>query len=164
MSGHKNFRILREKLEERLQADPEARLRVEEYRRAMRDALALADLRESRGVTQAELADVLEVSQANVSRVEHKDDLYLSTLSKYVAALGGRLELTAVPSPRWPRSFIKHSMAGKVGANWAESMQVRHRSLESPSQARLMALCRPRRWPVGRLFTQPETVDGHGQC
>jgi DNA-binding XRE family transcriptional regulator len=96
MSGHKNFRILREKLEERLQADPEARLRVEEYRRAMRDALALADLRESRGVTQAELADVLEVSQANVSRVEHKDDLYLSTLSKYVAALGGRLELTAV--------------------------------------------------------------------
>lgn len=39
---------------------------------------------------------MMHVSQANVSRVEHQEDLYLSTLREYVAALGGELELTAV--------------------------------------------------------------------
>jgi transcriptional regulator with XRE-family HTH domain len=61
----------------------------------MRDALALAELREARGVTQSELAAAMHVTQRNVSRVEHEDDVYLSTLSNYVAALGGRLKLAA---------------------------------------------------------------------
>jgi hypothetical protein len=39
---------------------------------------------------------VLDVTQANVSRIERQDDLYLSTLGEYVAALGGHLELHAV--------------------------------------------------------------------
>ncbi|HEX5165267.1 MAG TPA: hypothetical protein VFV93_07725 [Thermomicrobiales bacterium] len=47
-------------------------------------------------MTHREVAETLEVSQANISRIEHEDDLYLSTLSGYVAALGGRLELRAV--------------------------------------------------------------------
>lgn len=38
----------------------------------------------------------VEVTQANLSRIEHQDDLYLSTLRGYVEALGGRLELRAV--------------------------------------------------------------------
>lgn len=92
MSGHKNFRILSNKL----RADPERRAIVEQHERAMRVALRLAALREARGVTQAQLAQELDVSQAHISQVEHKDDLYLSTLRRYVAALGGRLELTAV--------------------------------------------------------------------
>ncbi len=32
-------------------------------------------------------------TQANVSRIEREEDVYLSTLRKYVQALGGRLEL-----------------------------------------------------------------------
>jgi hypothetical protein len=32
----------------------------------------------------------------NVSRVENAADLYVSTLARYVEALGGHLELTAV--------------------------------------------------------------------
>jgi DNA-binding XRE family transcriptional regulator len=79
-----------------LLADPVGRIRIEEYRRAMRTALDLAALREARAATQQQVADTLNVSQANVSRIEHQEDLYLSTLSGYVAALGGRLELTAV--------------------------------------------------------------------
>jgi predicted transcriptional regulator len=51
--------------------------------------LALGDLRESLGVTQTELAGVLGVSQPNVSKLEGKDDIRLSTLGGYVAALGG---------------------------------------------------------------------------
>ena len=79
-----------------INADPVRRARVEEHKRAILDALALAELRESRHVTQQEVAGALATSQANVSRIEHQDDLYLSTLSGYVAALGGRLEIAAV--------------------------------------------------------------------
>lgn len=59
-------------------------------------ALRLAEVRKQLGVTQTRLADQLEVSQANVSRIEKERDLKLSTIDGYVAALGGRLELRAV--------------------------------------------------------------------
>ncbi len=85
-----------QKLREQIDADPNRRARVEQIMRAMRDTLELTRLREARGMTQREVAETLDVSQANISRIEHEDDLYLSTLSSYVAALGGRLELRAV--------------------------------------------------------------------
>jgi transcriptional regulator with XRE-family HTH domain len=59
----------------------------------MEAAVALADLRESKGTTQVELANRLGVHQGNVSRLERRDDLYLSTLREYVKALGGELRL-----------------------------------------------------------------------
>ncbi|MDP9454658.1 MAG: transcriptional regulator [Actinobacteria bacterium] len=92
MSGHKNFKVLRD----RMDAVPERRKRVEELERAYDAVLALAELRESRGVTQAELAGALGVSQPNVSKLEGKGDIRLSTLGGYVAALGGRLEVRAI--------------------------------------------------------------------
>jgi transcriptional regulator with XRE-family HTH domain len=83
-------------LADRVTADPARAARVDEYERAIDEALALAALRELLEVTQARLADTLRVTQANVSRIEHQHDLYVSTLATYVAALGGRLEITAV--------------------------------------------------------------------
>jgi DNA-binding XRE family transcriptional regulator len=90
--GEKSFDGLRESIE----ADPVRRGRVDVYKRAMHEVIALTELRESRGVTQKKLAGALAVTQPNVSRIEHQDDLFLSTLRSYVEALGGRLELRAV--------------------------------------------------------------------
>jgi transcriptional regulator with XRE-family HTH domain len=59
-------------------------------------ALQLGQLRRRRGIGQAAVAKALAVSQPNVSRIEQEDDLRLSTLARYVAALGGDLELRAV--------------------------------------------------------------------
>ena len=42
------------------------------------------------------MASTLGTSQANISRIEHQEDLFLSTLREYVEALGGTLELRAV--------------------------------------------------------------------
>jgi PIN domain len=42
------------------------------------------------------LAETLGVNQSEVSTIEHRADLYLSTLSEYVEALGGKLEIRAV--------------------------------------------------------------------
>ena len=77
-------------------ADLASAARMDEYRRAMEDALALGRPREVRGTTQVELAGALGVTQANVSRIEHQDDLYLSTLREYVEALGGGLQIAAI--------------------------------------------------------------------
>lgn len=65
-------------------------------RDAVSDALALAEIRGRRGLTQVDLARLLQVSQASVSKLERREDLYLSTLRSFVEALGGKLELAAV--------------------------------------------------------------------
>ena len=59
-------------------------------------AMPLDELRRARQMTQAKLAQSLGVNQGEVSKIEHRTDLYLSTLSEYVEALGGRLEIRAV--------------------------------------------------------------------
>ena len=62
----------------------------------MKDAIALHEARAERRLTQGDVAAALDVTQANVSRIERQDDLYLSPLEEYVAALGGRLDLHTV--------------------------------------------------------------------
>ncbi len=88
----KNFNTIREKVK----ADPTRAARIAERKRAMELALALADAREAADVSQRELADRLDVSQANISRIENQKDIHLSTLASYVGALGGRLNVEAV--------------------------------------------------------------------
>ncbi|MGI8573609.1 MAG: helix-turn-helix domain-containing protein [Solirubrobacteraceae bacterium] len=70
--------------------------RVTAFRRLMDAETTLHEIRERRGVSQAKLAAALEMSQPNVSRIESEDDVYLSTLARYVAALGGHIEVSAV--------------------------------------------------------------------
>jgi DNA-binding XRE family transcriptional regulator len=76
--------------------DPERRARIEQLERAMDDVMALTKVREQQGLTQQQVAGTLGVSQANISRIEHEEDIYLSTLREYVEALGGELQLKAV--------------------------------------------------------------------
>jgi DNA-binding XRE family transcriptional regulator len=86
-------------------ADPARRERVQSIKRAIDDSLALAELRQSQGKTQREVAETLGVSQANVSRIEHEEDVYLSTLRSYAEALGGRLEVNVV-FPEMTYTFV----------------------------------------------------------
>jgi DNA-binding XRE family transcriptional regulator len=83
-------------LRDKIRSDPARAARVDAIRHAMEDALALAEIRNLRELTQEDIANAIGVSQANVSRVERENDLYLSTLQRYVEALGGRLEVAAV--------------------------------------------------------------------
>jgi transcriptional regulator with XRE-family HTH domain len=48
----------------------------------------LAAIRRATGLTQTELAAILGVKQAQVSKVERQDDMLISTFSSYLAALG----------------------------------------------------------------------------
>ena len=58
--------------------------------------LPLSVLREASGKTQLAVARLARMDQAEVSRVEHRDDMLVSTLRKYLHALGADLELVAV--------------------------------------------------------------------
>jgi DNA-binding XRE family transcriptional regulator len=65
----------------------------------VRESLAsmpLEEVRKARQMTQAKLAVALGVNQGEVSKIEHRTDIYLSTLADYVEALGGKLEIRAV--------------------------------------------------------------------
>lgn len=75
---------------------PERRARVEaEGARLIAEYLTLQQLREARSQSQEEIARKLGVQQSAVSKIERRTDLYLSTLRKYVEAVGGQLRITA---------------------------------------------------------------------
>ena len=58
-------------------------------------ALALPEIRKDRQFAQKTVAEKLGVNQAEVSKLERRPDMYVSTLKNYVEALGGQLELYA---------------------------------------------------------------------
>ena len=72
----------------------EVRAEVEkEYRQAL--VASLREARERAGKTQKEVAALVEVSQAELSRAEAREDHLLSTVRRYIEALGGELEISA---------------------------------------------------------------------
>lgn len=73
----------------------DAQARVEARVRETLAAMPLAEIRKAIGMTQVDLASELEVAQGSVSKIENQADMYISTLRKYVRALGGELHLTA---------------------------------------------------------------------
>jgi len=62
--------------------------------------VTLTDVRTARGLSQAAVGRPLEMNQSEVSRLERRGDLRLSTLRGYVEAVGGRLRLVMT----WPDS------------------------------------------------------------
>ncbi len=66
----------------------------------------LRELRRESGLNQQEMADEMGVSQASVSKVEHQDDPQVSTLMRYLGALGANLELRAVFPDRSVRLYF----------------------------------------------------------
>jgi len=73
---------------------------IQEIRDAAADELeelkTLRALRKKLGISQVELAEILEISQPRLSTVENSEDQLLSTLRRYIEGLGGTLELVAV--------------------------------------------------------------------
>jgi transcriptional regulator with XRE-family HTH domain len=58
--------------------------------------MALDEVREARAMTQEHLAKVLGISQAGVSKMERRADMYVSTLQAMIKAMGGQLQIVAI--------------------------------------------------------------------
>ena len=85
------------KFRELIQAmPPERQQRIGNRVRESLATMPLDEIRKARQLTQAKLAETLGVNQGEISKIEHRTDIYLSTLAGYVEALGGKLEIRAV--------------------------------------------------------------------
>jgi DNA-binding Xre family transcriptional regulator len=86
----RNFRELQRKM------TPGSRARSEAKANAMLKDMPLNELRAARAMTQEELGNKLGLKQAAISRMERRTDVYVSTLAKFVEAMGGQLEIREV--------------------------------------------------------------------
>jgi transcriptional regulator with XRE-family HTH domain len=92
MPSTKNYETLGKIVESR----PGAKERLEALRRETLLEIALYQLRRAWDQSQAELADLLGITQSAVSQIEHAVDIKLSTLRNYLDKLGAELRIVAV--------------------------------------------------------------------
>jgi len=84
-------------LKDKLQTLPANRRRKNARRTEslIAEEMTMRELRKARNITQVEMAKTLGVKQEQVSRIEKRADLHLSTLKRAIEAMGGELILTA---------------------------------------------------------------------
>jgi len=100
----KNFKELQAKM------SPQARARSEAKAERMIQEMALDELRTALDLTQEQLAEVLHVRQAAISKVERRSDMFISTLRKIIEAMGGELEIRAI----LPGGIVRISQFGEL--------------------------------------------------
>ena len=77
----------------KLPADRQSR--ITDKAKRLSQSIELAKLRKMGNLKQSELAAMMGVSQASISKVESGKDIQLSTLQNYVRALGGEVSIIA---------------------------------------------------------------------
>lgn len=92
----KSFKTLKNKM------SPAAQKKVEEKMQHMLAEMPLQELRQARQMSQERLAEILNTKQANISRIERRTDMYISTLRSYIEAMGGKLDIIA----RFPDGIV----------------------------------------------------------
>ena len=81
---NKSFRILKQKM------STNAQKKADEKTQHL-----LQEIRQSKQFSQEHLAEILSTKQANISRMERRTDMYISTLRNYIEAMGGKLDIIA---------------------------------------------------------------------
>jgi DNA-binding XRE family transcriptional regulator len=79
----------------------------------LKDSMALEELRDALRMTQQQLAETLNVDQSAISKLEHRTDMYVSTLRRCIAAMGGQLEIRAV----FPAGSVRISQFERLTAD-----------------------------------------------
>jgi hypothetical protein len=84
---HERFKAL-------LETKPRAKARYDVVPAEINSRQAtLRRLREARALTQSTLAELLDMDQSEVSRLERRSDMLLSTLKRFVTATGGEVHI-----------------------------------------------------------------------
>jgi hypothetical protein len=101
----KKFSDLRAKMK------PEAQKRAAVIAQTMLAEMPLNELRQARGLSQKMLAEMLQVQQPSIAKLEKRTDMYLSTLRSHIEAMGGELDIVA----RFPDGTVKISNFSDLG-------------------------------------------------
>lgn len=86
----KNFQQLRARM------SPAARAASDTEHRRLVEEMSLHQLRKARELTQTKIAEALHMGQGDVSKLERRTDMYVSTLASFLQAVGADLEIRAV--------------------------------------------------------------------
>jgi transcriptional regulator with XRE-family HTH domain len=105
MTGRRKFSELVGKM------PPERRARVDRISDELREEMDLTQLRAARRLSQAALGEILHVEQPAVAKLEKRTDMYVSTLRRFIEAMGGELEITA----RFPDHNVRIKNFGDLG-------------------------------------------------
>ena len=73
-----------------------AKAASEAEHRRLTEEMSLLQLRKARELTQTKIAGELHMGQGDVSKLERRTDMYVSTLASYLEAMGAELEIRAV--------------------------------------------------------------------
>lgn len=101
----KNFSTLRVEL------SPQARKKSAVLAQKMLKEMPLHELRHARGLSQLDLARLLNVQQPAIAKLERRTDMYLSTLRNHIEAMGGELEILA----RFPDGDVRITNFSSIG-------------------------------------------------
>jgi DNA-binding transcriptional regulator YiaG len=97
MAGRRPFSELRARM------TPEAQAAVEAQAVTLDKEMGLAEVRRALQLSQEEIAQTLQVGQGSVAKMEKRADMYVSTLRRFIQAMGGELEIVA----RFPEHAVK---------------------------------------------------------
>lgn len=89
MAGRHSFAQLRARM------TPEARAEAEAEALRLEEEMNLAELRRALKLSQDEIAQTLQIGQGSVAKIERRADMYVSTLRRFIEAMGGELEIVA---------------------------------------------------------------------
>ncbi len=106
----RKYRELRDRM------SPEARARADSLAAQLRAAMPLFELRRARQLSQEQLAATLGEKQPSISRLEQRTDMYVSTLRRYIEAMGGQLDIVA----RFPDGEVSITQFGETDADLAQ--------------------------------------------
>ena len=122
----------------KLPADRQSRIsaRTEQL---INEELTLQELRKARELSQEEMSDRLSMRQGDISKLERRTDLFLSTVRKYVQAMGGTLELVVTFPDSGPITIVQIGEAENRQARGTvrsrKSKSSRKKSLRSKTRA-----------------------------
>ena len=85
------------------------------------EEMSLRELRRALELTQTDVANALDKGQHEISRIEQRGDMLLSTLARLVQAMGGELELVCRFSNRAPVRLVTPRHPPRNGRNGASS-------------------------------------------
>lgn len=89
---------------------PASQKRVANKTKKLLQEMALGELRHAKELSQEELSKRLRVEQPQVSRLEKRTDMYISTLRKYIEAVGGQMEIIA----KFPEGNVLINQFGEI--------------------------------------------------
>ena len=91
---------------------PASIARSEETYKRLKAGMAFEELRAALKMTQQQLAESLHVDQSAISKLERRTDMYVSTLERFIQAMGGQLEIRAI----FPDGTVRITQFEKLAA------------------------------------------------